>query len=250
MPPSPSQQIQALRDWQTLASYVRYQGGQVGTSVRNIEQEVCGYFRAILCDDDLTPQEIVDGYLPAARRAMGACFEIRNWKNYLKSFQSKIHLMHAFRDVPKVDRDALVGVVAAMTGRLSVDVGGSTENNAGAITVARDVIDEGQATAMFALFHELGHGVQTDRDVPASIKAAIYRSSETGMRYGELFADAFAAHALRALCWQPERILDGAQGALAGHGEDGDHPDWSTRAASIRSIMAGLPKGALKGWLA
>jgi hypothetical protein len=123
---------------------------------------------------------------------------------------------------------------------MNVKVGGRTENNGGVISVAKTVLEEGEDTALFALFHEIGHGVQTEGDIPKSIKDAILTSAESGARYGELFADAFAAIALKVIGRSPEQIMKGGEGALADHGEDSDHPDWPTRQVSIKKRLARL----------
>jgi hypothetical protein len=240
MTPNPVQQLAQYRDWQTLATYVRSQGGVVSTVNQLVQGDVCRYFRQVMFDNDLTPDDILADYLPVAKKFAEAQFAVTNWRNTLKAFQVKIHSMHLFRDVPQTERQAFVSAVAAMLGRMTVQIGGRTENNGGVISVARTVIGEGENTASFALFHEIGHGVQTEGDVPKSIKDAILTSTETGARFGELFADAFAAIALKVVDRSPEQILDGAEGALSDHGEDSDHPDWPTRKSSIQTTLARL----------
>ena len=103
--------------------------------------------------------------------------------------------------------------VVDMKGRMNVIIGGRTENKGGVVNVARTVVSSGEDTALFALFHEIGHGVQTEGDIPDSVKLAIYdNQQESGARYGELFADAFAAIALSASGRSSKQIIDGAQG--------------------------------------
>jgi hypothetical protein len=240
MTPNPIQQLAQHRNWQTLGTYVRAMGGVVSTVNQLVQGDVCHYFRQIMCDVDMTPDEIIADFLPVAKNYVEAQFSVTNWRNTLNAFQVKVHSLHLFRDVPEVERKAFVGVVVEMLGRMNVEIGGRTENNGGVISVAKAVISEGENTAIFALFHEIGHGVQTEPDVPKSIKDAIFTSSETGARFGELFADAFAAIALRAIGRSPEQIMNGAKGALSDHGEDADHPDWPTRKNSIRTTLGSL----------
>ncbi len=237
---TPAAQLEAIRQWQTLASYVRYLGGKVGSAPRTAPQEVLAYFRNLLADPDLTEQDILHDHLPAAQRYAEVASALANWRQSLKSFQSQIHALAALSVVPLADRNKFVEVIGDFLGRMSVQLGLRTENYSGVINISRTVIDGGADTAMFALFHELGHGVQTEHDVPSSVKQAIYTSTEQGAKFGEMFADAFAALALSAIGCSLEQVLRGAEGALADHGEDGDHPDWSVRRESIRAIVSGL----------
>lgn len=234
---TPAEQITDSRNWQTLASYVRLQGGQVGTSPRLIPDEVTRYFRGILMDDDLQPADILQDHLANAQRAVEAQSAVSNWRNQLKAFQVRIDSLPELKTLAPGDRLKFSTVILEMIGRLSVTIGGKTENMGGVISVAKTVIVNGTATAMFALFHEFGHGVQTEGDIPGSVKDALFTSSVKGAKFGELFADAFAAIALRALGKARDEILTGAKGALEDHGDDGDHPDWPTRELSIKDVL-------------
>ncbi len=127
-----------------------------------------------------------------------------------------------------------------MMGRMTVAIGDSTKNEGGDVTVSKEVVEEGEDTAIFALFHELGHGVQTEPEVPATIKASLLTTQETGARYGEVFADAFAVIGLRAIGRTPQQIRGGAEGALKNHGADADDPEWPLRLASMQTVDPGL----------
>lgn len=236
--PSPAEQLAEQRNWQTLASFVRLQGGTVGTVPRLIPDEVVKYYRTVLMDNDLTPANILEDFLEPAQRAVAAQFAITNWRNHLKAVQVRAETLPGVGALPTGDKTKFSTALVEMIGRLSVTIGGNTENMGGVISVAKTVIMEGEDTAMFALFHEFGHGVQLESDVPKSVKDALFTSTETGARFGELFADAFAALALRAIGRSTEQIRAGARGALADHGEDSDHPDWPTREGVINTALA------------
>lgn len=233
-----TEQLQAHRDWQTLASYVKDLGGNVNpANPRLIEQQVCSYFSGIIYVE-LQPQEVLENYLATAKKYVQAKFTITNWKHYLNAFKGCVDTLSIFSGVSQEHRKSFVSALTNMATRMTVQIGGRTENNGGDISVARSVISEGEDTALFALFHELGHGVQTEGDIPTEVKNAIYAStSESGARFGELFADAFAALALKATGWQVNKILGGATGALANHGSDADHPDWPTRRSNINAAL-------------
>jgi hypothetical protein len=240
MTTNPTRQLAAIRNWQTLASYAQFQGGNVRTANQFLQDDVVNYFRTVMYDNDMTPDEVLNEYLPVAKKYVQGQFVVTNWRNTLKAFQVQIHSMHLFSRVSVLDRKAFVSAMVSMLGRLTVRSGGSTENNGGVISIAATVITESEDTAMFALFHEIGHGVQTENDIPKSIKDIILTTSETGGRYGELFADAFAAIALKAIGRSPEQISKGAERALSDHGEDSDHPDWATRQNNINATVARL----------
>lgn len=233
-----SENLQSMRDWQTMANYVKDQGGDVNpTNPKLVQQQVCQYFSDILYME-LKPQEVLDEYLETAKKYVQGKFVITNWQNYLNSFKGCVNTLTVFNGASSQHRNAFVTALTAMAARMTVRIGGRTENKGGEINVARSVVGEGEDTALFALFHELGHGVQTEGDIPAEIKNAIFTSTtESGARFGELFADAFAALALKTTGLSVQRILKGAEGALADHGSDADHPKWDTRRNSINAVL-------------
>ncbi len=239
-------------DWRMLANYVNYLGGNVDLHGRlaapdgvrmigssSIPRQICDYFSALMFDPH-TEKMVLDDYLPTARTVYAAQQAVTAWYPSAKLFHDRIHHLHRFSTVAVLDRTAFSSAFLAIIGRMSVSIGGTTENAGGAVSVAKSVIEAGEDTALFALFHELGHGVQTESEVPASVKAAILTTHETGKRYGEVFADAFAVIALRAIGRTPQQVRAGAEGALADHGDDADHPDWPTRLASMQSVDPGL----------
>ncbi len=232
-------QLEDIRSWQVLATYCRDQpGGQgVSPSPRLVRAGVCAYFSKVMFME-YSEKDVLDDFLEIAKRYCDAKFMVTNWRHYLTPFEARVGKLPRFKSLTSQERDQFLTAIRAMKARLSVVVGGRTENVGGIINVARTVVQEGEDTALFALFHEIGHGVQTEGDIPGNVKDAIFtHKTETGTRFGELFADAFASIALSACGRSPKQIMSGAEGALADHGSDADHPDWPTRKENIYNCL-------------